>query len=399
MDAAFLIANRLKNAGYTAYYAGGFVRDKILNIPSSDIDIATDASTEEIVALFPKTVTVGAQFGVVVVLEGDHSFEVATFRTDGIYANGRTPLSYERATPKEDASRRDFTINGLFYDPFEDKIIDYVGGVEDIKKKVVRAIGNPKERFREDRLRMLRAIRFACRLSYQIEPETAAAIRQFAPELFPAVSIERVVQELKKMASTPQFKAYLLSLKESGLLKEIFPQYPCPNLAEKDFTHLSLEAPLFIHLYYLFDYPPLKEMEALWAHLKLPKEEMKCVRIAALFSELYQKGALNRSHPDVELFVPLFADPSFAHSLPLLEVKHPEADIPSFQQELQEATLRQQQKHFIITPDWLKKEGLKPGPLFKTLIQQGEKIAIQHPQESVEHIQQRLKNTPLWTIR
>ena len=169
---ATAIVRKLVAAGYTAYFAGGWVRDYLMGHPSEDIDLATDAPPEKIIDLFPKTLLVGVAFGVVVVIVDGHQFEVATFRRDIDYADGRKPSKIELSTAEEDAFRRDFTINGMFYDPLTNQILDYVGGQEDLKKKIIRAIGNPHKRIQEDRLRMIRAVRLSCRFDFQIEEKT-----------------------------------------------------------------------------------------------------------------------------------------------------------------------------------------------------------------------------------
>src|ERR1700678_3922236 len=176
------IVAQLQRAGHTAYFAGGCVRDRLLGKEAKDYDIATSALPEQVQKLFPRVTDVaGKCFGVVRVMAGDESFEVATFRQDGPYKDGRHPESVRFATAEEDAQRRDFTINGLFYDPVAEKLIDYVGGEADLRAKVLRAIGVPADRFGEDQLRLLRAIRFAARLNFKIEPYTWEAICAMAP--------------------------------------------------------------------------------------------------------------------------------------------------------------------------------------------------------------------------
>src|ERR1044072_1914696 len=183
------IVRNLRGAGHVAYYAGGCVRDLLRGQAPKDIDIATDARPETVQEIFPRTYAVGAHFGVIVVLEGDFQFEVATFRSDGAYLDGRRPVEVHFATAEEDAARRDFTINGMFYDPGKNEVIDFVGGRADLAQKLIRAIGDPAQRFAEDRLRMLRAVRFATVLGFEMDPPTwdaivasAAAITQIREE-------------------------------------------------------------------------------------------------------------------------------------------------------------------------------------------------------------------------
>ena len=194
------VVARLQRAGFTAYLAGGCVRDQLLGIEAKDCDVATSATAEEVQRVFSGRVTdlVGKSFGVVRVREGEEFFEVAMFRQDGAYIDGRHPTSVTPATPEEDAQRRDFTINGMFYDPIAEKLIDYVGGEADLKAGIIRAIGNPEHRFHEDHLRLLRAIRFAARFGFQIEQTTWEAIKAGAA-MIRTVSAERVRDELNRI--------------------------------------------------------------------------------------------------------------------------------------------------------------------------------------------------------
>src|SRR5207247_554264 len=170
--AARKVIARLRENGHIAYFAGGCVRDMVRGLIPKDYDSVTDARPEAVQGIFQRTVAVGAHFGVIIVLEDGFQFEVATFRSDDAYIDGRHPSAVHFSSPEEDAQRRDFTINGMFYDPVADKVIDLVGGRADIEAKLVRAIGDPAQRFAEDRLRMLRAVRFATVLDYEIEKQT-----------------------------------------------------------------------------------------------------------------------------------------------------------------------------------------------------------------------------------
>ncbi len=196
------IVRTLRTAGHTALFAGGCVRDSLLGRTAKDYDVATTASPDAVRALFgrKRTLAIGASFGVIMVVgPGDAGHvEVATFRTEGPYLDGRRPESVAFCSPEEDARRRDFTINGMFFDPIEERIFDFVGGEADLSAKVIRAIGDPRERVREDKLRMLRAVRFAATLDFSLDLVTADAIRELSSELI-VVSAERIAQELKKM--------------------------------------------------------------------------------------------------------------------------------------------------------------------------------------------------------
>ena len=197
--AAFETVRRLRESGYTTLLAGGCVRDALLGRPVKDIDIATRATPDEVELIFPgESVGVGKSFGVMIVTQRGFSFEVATFRSDGAYTDGRRPDSVQFTDAADDANRRDFTINGLFYDPVVGEILDYVDGRADLTAGVVRAIGDPDARFREDRLRLLRAVRFTAVLGFRLDPETANAARRIAP-LLSTVSAERIGMEFTRM--------------------------------------------------------------------------------------------------------------------------------------------------------------------------------------------------------
>lgn len=217
------IVRRLHGAGHEAYFVGGCVRDLLLKKIPKDFDVATDARPETVAKLFKRTVPVGAQFGVMLVVSEGHTFEVATFRADKAYRDGRRPTGVRFTDAREDALRRDFTVNGLFYDPLTRRVMDWVSGRSDLKKKVIRAIGKPIERFTEDKLRLLRAVRFAAALGFRIEPKTFAAVKKLAPKIH-EVSHERVRDELLKMFTGPRPALALTLLDQSGLLKEVLPE-------------------------------------------------------------------------------------------------------------------------------------------------------------------------------
>ncbi len=220
---ALKIVQTLQAHGYQAFFAGGCVRDMIMGRESSDYDIATSALPQDIINLFEKTIPVGVQFGVVIVVQNGHNFEVATFRTEGSYSDGRHPDYVAFSTPENDVKRRDFTINGLLYDPIKSEILDYVGGQEDISKGIIRTIGNPVERFTEDKLRMIRAARFACRFNFPIHEDTRRAIMQHARNIH-AVSAERIREELEKILTGANPHIGIKLLDELCLLPEILPE-------------------------------------------------------------------------------------------------------------------------------------------------------------------------------
>lgn len=219
---ALKILRTLREAGWTAYFAGGCVRDMVMGADPTDYDIATNASPAQVMALFPKTVPVGVSFGVVKVLSEGHEYEVTTFRSDGQYIDGRHPVEVHFSGEREDALRRDFTINGMFFDP-QGKIIDYVEGQKDLAAGVIRAIGDPRHRFAEDKLRMMRAVRFAVRFGYSIEPVTLQAMHDLAGQIT-AVSWERIRDELGKILTGPHPAPGIRMLHETGLLRQILPE-------------------------------------------------------------------------------------------------------------------------------------------------------------------------------
>ncbi|MBX6324532.1 MAG: CCA tRNA nucleotidyltransferase [Chthoniobacterales bacterium] len=222
-NAARSVAARLREHGHVAYFAGGCVRDMVRGLTPKDYDIVTTARPEEVQRLFPKTFAVGAHFGVIIVVENGFQFEVATFRSDDVYLDGRHPSAVRFASPEEDAQRRDFTINGMFYDPVAEKVIDFVGGRADIEAKLVRAIGNPAQRFAEDRLRMLRAVRFATVLGYQIDPKTWEALVASAASIN-QISAERIRDELVRIFLSPNRVRGWDLLDASGLMRAVLPE-------------------------------------------------------------------------------------------------------------------------------------------------------------------------------
>ncbi len=221
------VVQDLTSAGFIAYWAGGCVRDLLRGVTPNDYDVATNARPDQIRELFGhrRTLAVGEQFGVVIVLGArgsGESIEVATFRSEGEYLDGRRPESVSFTTPEEDAQRRDFTINGMFYDPLTDTVHDYVNGQADLQNRIIRAIGIPRQRMTEDKLRLMRAVRFAAAFEFELEPETALAVREMASQLR-VVSVERIAQELRKMLGSRTRATAMRLTEELGLLSQIFP--------------------------------------------------------------------------------------------------------------------------------------------------------------------------------
>ena len=221
--AAVATAQRLLDAGHTTYFAGGCVRDNLLGKEPKDYDIATAATPTQVQAIFPKSDAIGEHFGVILVKEKPAAFEIATFRNDGSYKDGRHPESVTFSSPEEDAQRRDFTVNGLFQHPQTGEIIDFVGGQADLQSKVLRAIGDPVKRFQEDALRLLRAIRFATVLNFEIEPSTWTAIEDNA-HLLEKISTERIRDEFTRILIAPDKARGFDLLTQSGLMRYIVPE-------------------------------------------------------------------------------------------------------------------------------------------------------------------------------
>jgi tRNA nucleotidyltransferase (CCA-adding enzyme) len=284
---AIKIYRALKQEGHICFFAGGCVRDLVLGVPPKDLDIATDAVPEKVLSLFPKTIEVGKAFGVVRVVDGGHMVEVATFRLDGNYIDGRHPDQVTYSDPKSDAERRDFTINALFFDVAEKKIIDYVGGLADIKKRLIKTVGEARQRFDEDHLRILRALRFSAQLDFEIEPQTWSAVKSRG-HLIKNVSEERIRDEILKLLGASQALKGLKLFIDSGLLNILF-----PVLSESLDLELSIWKKLVSYRQafpWIFFFWPLMEKLSSWDEfletaekVKLTRQEKKQLRIAFYF--------------------------------------------------------------------------------------------------------------------
>ena len=278
--AARAVIERLAGAGHIAYFAGGCVRDLLRGESPTDFDVATDATAVEVQALFPRTVPVGAQFGVVLVLIDGQPIEVASFRADAEYRDGRHPTGVRPATPEEDARRRDFTVNGMFRDAQSGDVIDVVGGRADLDARVIRAIGDPAARFGEDRLRMLRAVRLAARLDYAIEPATFAAIRTHAAAIT-QVSWERIGDEIVRILTEGAAQRGFALLDESGLLVHVLPEIALMKGVEQS-PDYHPEGDVFTHTLLLL------------AELRQPSVELA---LAALLHDVAKRDCAER-RPD-----------------------------------------------------------------------------------------------------
>ena len=263
---ALQIVLRLQRAGLAAFWVGGCVRDPLLGREPSDYDIVTSALPEQIESTFDHTIAVGRKFGVMVVIEGGHQFQVATFRAEADYRDGRHPEQVTFGDAKADAQRRDFTVNGLFYDPIQEQLHDWVGGEQDIRAKLLRTIGDPTERFGEDHLRLLRAVRFAAQLGFDIETETMAALREHSAKIR-TVSAERIREELNKLFSPPHAARGLELLRETRLLESVLPEIAATIACEQS-PEYHPEGNVFNHLVLMLKQMPQESDPSLpWAVL------------------------------------------------------------------------------------------------------------------------------------
>ena len=264
--AATAIVRRLQRAGFSAFWVGGCVRDFLLGRQPGDYDIATSALPRQVEALFKRTIPVGRKFGVIVVHEGRHQFQVATFRAEADYHDGRRPGKVTFGDAMADARRRDLTVNGLFYDPVTRQLHDWVGGEADLRARVIRTIGSPAERFAEDHLRLLRAVRFAAQLDFRIEAATAAALKANAPKI-QGISAERIRDELLKLFQPPHASRGLELLRQSGLLEHVLPELAATVACEQS-PDYHPEGTVFDHLRLMLQHLPADPDPALaWAVL------------------------------------------------------------------------------------------------------------------------------------
>ncbi len=398
------VIKKLKKSGHKAYFAGGWVRDYLLGHPSSDIDIATDAPTQTILDLFPYTILVGLNFGVVIVVYEGHQFEVASFRKDLNYSDGRKPDQIEFSTPQEDANRRDFTINGMFYDPCDEAIYDYVGGTDDLKKGIIKAIGNPYERFIEDRLRMIRAVRFACRFGFAIDIETQNAVIENADTLLPAVAMERVWQELNKMSNGPNFDHALIEMHRLQLLPVIFPTLKDVHLntIKKQvvaFVHFPVNCPTILYLLALFPNTSLDEMVEICQYLKISNKDLSLVRLALLCEHLVEnhltiapvEWAYFYAKPDASLVIKThaaFLEPE-ENSRVLLEHQ-------LRQESLQNHIARIKSHSPLVSASLLKTHGIPESKLLGQLLILAENISVTYDLDDSEAVLNRLKQSAIW---
>ncbi len=402
------VVKRLTEAGHIAYFAGGWVRDFLMKHPSDDIDIATSASVEQIQAIFPKTIPVGVAFGIVIVVEEGRHFEVATFRKEGGYLDGRRPTSIEPATPEEDALRRDFTINGMFWDPLKKQLYDFVEGQKDLKLGILRAIGDPHQRFLEDRLRMMRAVRYSTRFNFPIETETLQAIVSHAPSLLPAVAMERIWQEFKKMSLFAHFDRGLLTLHQLNLLPTIFAQLKGVPLEEiqKRLAPLAFfpkGAPTITELLELFPDHSLDQLFELCDYLKLSRPERELVRFLYHAKQMLNMPEEWQNNLEKIEWAKFYADPHADLCLPIIAAHLPSEKRKAFLKEhhqriqsLEIAIQRIRSQTPIVRADHLMKEGIVPGKKMGVLLKEAERISVNEGIDNSKTIIDLLKNSSLW---
>jgi poly(A) polymerase len=366
-DFATDVVRRLRDAGYEALWAGGCVRDERLGLTPDDYDVATNARPEDVQKQFRRTIAIGAAFGVIDVIgprygDGFHNVQVATFRSDGTYTDGRRPDSVTFGTAEADAERRDFTINGLFFDPLENRLIDYVGGVADLDAKVLRAIGDPSARFAEDKLRILRAVRMATRFDLTIDPATLAAAKAMASEIR-AVSAERIAEELRKLLAHPNRARGVTLLAEFGLLPTILPELTEPvNGSLIAALPRSTEFPLAFAALLL----PLSSRGAadIGERLRLSNDEIR--RITYLVE--HREALVDAESLPASRLYPMLTHP-FAVDLIALHRAAGHSTAADFcERTLRETAWDRLDPPPLLTGDDLKVAGYKPGPNFKVVL-------------------------------
>lgn len=402
------IVKKLTEKGHTAYFAGGWVRDYLMGHPSADIDIATDAAPEKIVALFEKTIPVGIAFGVVIVVIDGHQFEVSTFRKD-IESHGRRPEKIELSSPEEDAKRRDFTINGLFYDPLDKQIYDYIGGEKDIKHGVIRTIGDPSERFYEDRLRMIRAVRFASRFNFAMDRETEQAIIENADTLFPHVAIERVWQELCKMTEYPGLEHALAELHRLGLLPVIFEQLKDVGLdtikkRTESLAYFPDNCPPILKILELFPDAGLEDQLELCRYLKIGNTNANLVQFVFQGKEMIRQAETEEipptqwthfyAHPHAQLCLDVVAAHIKGEAHTRFLKKHSEK-----MEKLHPHSRRIAEKKPLVSGKMLQNMNIQPGKKMGLLLEEAEYLAITHDLHDAEPVLDLLKKSPNWPSR
>ena len=376
-DSAVEIIGELRNSGHEAYLVGGCVRDMVMGLEPADYDIATSARPEQIVSMFPRTENIGAQFGVILVIFRGHPFEVATFRSDEAYVDGRRPTGVVFTDAKQDVLRRDFTINGLLYDPVGKQVIDYVGGRKDIEAKLVRAIGDPRARFEEDKLRILRAIRFGARLEYHIESATWEAVRAMAPAIH-QVSSERIREELSRILTEGQAARGMRLLEESGLRRQILPELEWTGHIEKSLGFLKKGSEADFAMGVLFHHAAVSSVEKIVERLKCSRAEMQ--HIIALVENLPRfSGIRQMSTASLKRFFRLnrFEDLVELARIHCIAAGEDLADLNYVLRKRADWTDGDICPAPLITGDDLIAMGFAPGPLFKDILMRVEEEQLE----------------------
>jgi tRNA nucleotidyltransferase/poly(A) polymerase len=308
-QAAIQIIRSLHKAGFEALLAGGCVRDMLLGNKPKDYDVVTSATPLEICKIFRRTIKVGAKFGVIIVLVDREQVEVATFRAEAGYSDGRRPDKVSFTSAKEDSLRRDFTINGMFYDPLKKEVIDYVGGREDLKRKIIRTIGKPQERFSEDYLRMLRAVRFAAQLDFKIEKNTLNAVEKYSGNIT-KISGERIAMELESLSAAAKRAKGVKLLLSTGLAERIFAAFKnksAGEFAEKIFEFLPKEITFELAAAALFASCSTDEAMENLEILKLSRNQLKHINFL-LVKRDYLLGELTLAQLKMIVAEPYFED-------------------------------------------------------------------------------------------
>jgi len=381
---AVQLVRKLRDGGFEAFWAGGCVRDKLLGRTPKDYDVATNATPPQIRKIFGhrRTLAIGAAFGVITVLgpESAGMIEVATFRKDAAYSDGRHPDHVTFSSAKEDAARRDFTINGLFYDPLEDRVIDYVGGQDDLARRKIRAIGNPRERFAEDKLRLLRAVRFSATFDFALDEETRAAIGEMADQIS-VVSPERIAMEMRRMLVDPSRVAAVRLLIETNLAAAVLPEIILPSpipgegprvrasRLEQALTILGrLKEPTFplalaALLHTLTDSNGIKEVSRRWRLSN--KETDRAVWLVENKATIIDPQAMKWS-----ALQPILIDEGINYLLELMEATSPEGDkAAAYCLNLLLQPIEILNPPPLITGEDLLQLGIPQGPKYRTILQ------------------------------
>jgi poly(A) polymerase len=376
---AIQIVRTLQHEGHTAYWAGGCVRDALLKKEPKDFDIATSARPEQIEGLFKKTHAIGKNFGVITVMENGHHFEIATFRSDSASSDGRRPDAILFSHPAEDALRRDFTVNGLFYDPVNEEFHDFVGGRNDLQNKLIRFIGDPHQRILEDHLRILRAIRFKATLGFSYHADTLAALKHHA-HLADKVSWERVRDELNKMITSSAAAVAIQDLKETGVLAHIVPEidgeFSCNWPSD---ASLALRwAALFLH--------NEQSPEPVLRRLRFARRDMESVLwLWQHRNRLPEIAALSLGRLRNFCFSTQFLD---LLSLFEMNQKSPEEAIllKELRQHHQDclAHFKEKPQPFLTGQDLIQKFGIHPGPKLGALLEEAYELQLSHRLNSKE---------------